>query len=152
MLQFPLHITYEKNEPFGPKDQKRIKIPTTRDIGGGQHSVLGLLCQNPSDMKTWNIPELPPTQRWAKNGDGKMACLCDPLCVQFCMDIWICAHTHTSLFHLYIMPKERSWPTLGGSTSDCYLLLDIYWNHLDFVQDTINTLWMLQVKKGMQVL
>lgn len=55
---------------------------------------------------------------------------------------YVCTHTHThtSLFHLYIMPKERSWPTLGGSTSDCYLLLDIYWNHLDFVQDTINTL------------
>ena len=41
------------------------------------------------------------------------------------------------LFHLYIMPKERSWPTLGGRISDCSLLLDSYWNHLDFVQDTI---------------
>ena len=72
-----------------------------------------------------------------------MACLCDSLCVQFCTDKCICVHTHThththtSLFHLYIMPKERSWPTLGGRISDCYLLLDSYWNHLDFVQDTI---------------
>ena len=86
----------------GPKENLN---PPPQGTWWGRGVVGSTLCQvfyvktlqTISNMKTWNIPELPPTQWWAKNGDCKMACLCDPMCIQFSMDICVCVHTHTHI-------------------------------------------------------
>lgn len=43
-----------------------------------------------------------------------MACIRDPMCVKFCVEICVCVNTHTPPLGISIcvyMPKERSWST-----------------------------------------
>lgn len=90
---------------FDQRTIRESKSPTTRDVGSASTLCQVLYVktlQTIANMKTWNIPESYPTQWWAKDGDGKMACICDPMCEQFCthmgqthMCVYTPTHTHT---------------------------------------------------------